>query len=98
MATETLQDKLIDYLQDTHAMEQNVLRMLDGMMTQTTHPEVLTRVRMHRHETERQERPLRQRLEALGSGPSLVADAPAIAGAWMKGMMDMLRADKPGKM
>jgi ferritin-like metal-binding protein YciE len=98
MATATIQDKLIDYLQDTHAMEQNVLRMLDGMIAQTTQPEALTQLRVHRLATERHERLVRERLEALGSGPSVLTDVPAIAGAWMKGLVDMLRSDKPGKM
>jgi ferritin-like metal-binding protein YciE len=98
MASATLPDKITDYLQDTHAMEQNVLRMLDGMISQTRDAEVMTRLRVPRHETERQIRLIRERLQALGSGTSIVADVPAIATAWMKGLFDMLRADKPGKM
>jgi ferritin-like metal-binding protein YciE len=96
MAT-TVQGKLIGYLHDAHAMEQGVLRMLDGMIAQTRDAEVLTQLRIHRQQTERHERLLRERLEALGSSPSAVHDVTAITAAWMKGFMDMMRSDKPGK-
>lgn len=92
-----LREKLIDYLQDAHALEDNVLRMLDSMISLTADAEVLTRLRMHRLETVRHARLVRERLEAHGAAPSVAAEVPAVAGAWVKGLGDMLRADKPGK-
>jgi len=92
-----LREKLVDYVQDAHAMEQNVLRMLDSMISTTTDQETLERLKQHRGETERHEERLRGRLEALGAGTSTVAEAAALAAAMLKGVGDQLRPDKPGK-
>lgn len=96
-AQAALREKLIDYLQDTHAMEQNVLRMLDAMIGTTDDPETIAKLRRHRFDTERHEKVIRERLEANGASPSLAAEMPAIMGAWMKGLADRFRTDKPGK-
>ncbi len=92
-----VQEKVIDYLQDAHAMEQHVLRALDSLISTTSDPEVLAQLKRHKMDTERHERILRERLEQLGSGPSLRAEVPAIMGAWLKSLADKVRADKPGK-
>jgi len=96
-ARSPVQEKVIDYLQDAHAMEQQVLRALESMISTTTDPEVLGRLKRHRIDTERHERILRERLEQLGSSPSLTAEVPAIMSAWLKSLGDKLRSDKPGK-
>ena len=92
-----LREKLVDYIQDAHAMEENVMRMLDSMIATTKDQETVTRLKQHRTETERHEELLRGRLEALGSGTSTVAEAGAWAGAMLKGVGDQVRPDKPGK-
>jgi len=97
MRPSNLQRKVIGYLQDCHAMERQVYHMLNGLIATTHDPEVLERLKGHRQETQRQARLLRERLEALGSGPALTEDVPAMMTAWMKGLYDMVRADKPGK-
>jgi len=97
MGPSDLQRKVIGYLQDTHAMERQVYHMLNGLIATTTDSEVLERLKVHRHETDRQIRLIRERLTALGSGPALSEDMPAMMTAWLKGFYDMVRADKPGK-
>ena len=92
-----LQEKVIDYLQDAHAMEDGILRVLDSMIATTRDSEALRQLKRHHLDTQRHARMLRERLEALGAGPSLSAEAPAVAGAWLQGLLDMVRADKPGK-
>src|SRR5215207_8400486 len=62
MADNKLQQKLVDYVEDAHAMEQNVSRMLDSMMTTTDDPEITEILRHHKEETERHEQRLRKRL------------------------------------
>src|SRR5262249_40029468 len=75
----------------------NVLRMLDSMISTTNDPEVLQELKRHRMDTERHGKMIRERLEALGHGVSLTEEVPAVLGAWLKGLADRLRADKPGK-
>ncbi len=97
MADDALQQKLIDYIEDAHAMEQNVSRMLDSMISTTDDPEITEMLRHHKEETEEHERRLRERLDALGAGTSTRKQAQTIATALMKGVGDMARTDKPGK-
>ena len=70
MVDDKLQQKLIHYVEDAHAMEQNVSRMLDSMISTTDDPEITEMLRHHKEETERQEQRLRERLDALGAGTS----------------------------
>ncbi len=97
MADDALQQKLIDYVEDAHAMEQNVSRMLDSMMATTDDPEIEQMLRHHKEETERHEQRLRERLDALGAGTSARKQAQTIATALMKGAADQVRGDQAGK-
>ncbi len=97
MADDKLQQKLIDYIEDAHALEQNVSRMLDSMISTTDDPEISEMLRHHKEETERQEQRLRERLDALGAGTSTRKQAQTIATALMKGAADQVRGDQAGK-
>jgi len=97
MADDKLQQKLIDYIEDAHALEQNVSRMLDSMISTTDDPEISEMLRHHKEETERQEQRLRGRLDALGAGTSTRKEAQTIATALMKGAADQVRGDQAGK-
>jgi ferritin-like metal-binding protein YciE len=97
MADDALQQKLVDYIEDAHAMEQNVSRMLDSMMATTEDPEIEEMLRHHKEETERHEQRLRERLDALGVGTSTRKQAQTIATALMKGAADQVRGDQAGK-
>jgi ferritin-like metal-binding protein YciE len=97
MADDALQQKLVDYIEDAHAMEQNVSRMLDSMMATTKDPEIEEMLRHHKEETERHEQRLRERLDALGVGSSTRKQAQTIATALMKGAADQVRGDQAGK-
>ncbi len=97
MAQDKLREKLIDYIEDAHAMEQSVLRMLDSMISTTDDPEIVEVLRHHKAEIEQHERRLRERLEALGRDTSARKEAESIAGALAKGVADRLRGDKAGK-
>src|SRR5947209_19315943 len=92
-----LKEKLIDYLQDAHALEQNVLRMLDGLSAAITDEEVKARIREHHHQTLKHRRIVEERLAALGSRPSMIAEVPAVFGAWMSGLAGLVRPDRQGK-
>jgi ferritin-like metal-binding protein YciE len=92
-----LQEKLVAYIQDAHAMEQNVLQMLGSMIATTQDEEILNELEHHRMETERHEQLLRQRLEALGRSTSTRKELQSLAGALVKGVADQVRGDKAGK-
>ena len=97
MADDKLQQKLVDYIEDTQALEQNVSRMLDSMISTSEDPEIEEMLRHHKEETERQEQRLRERLDALGAGTSTRKEAQTIAAALMKGAADQVRGDQAGK-
>ncbi len=92
-----LRSKLIEYVQNVHAMEGNVLLMLDSIILTTHDEEIREGFRLHRDETRRQQERLRQRLEALGGLglASLGKNVSAIASAQAKGVFDVFRGDKP---
>jgi ferritin-like metal-binding protein YciE len=97
MADDKLQQKLADYVEDAHAMEQNDLQMLDSIISTTDDPEVREMVQSHKRETEEHERRLRERLDAMGRGTSARKQAQAVGAALLKGVGDKARGDKAGK-
>jgi ferritin-like metal-binding protein YciE len=97
MTDDKLQQKLVDYIEDAQALEQNVSRMLDSMISTTEDPDIEEMLRHHKEETERQEQRLRERLDALGAGTSTRKEAQTIAAALMKGAADQVRGDQAGK-
>jgi len=97
LPNDKLQQKLVDYIEDAHALEQNVSRMLDSMISTTKDPKIEEMLRHHKEETERQEQRLRERLDALGAGTSTRKQAQTIAAALMKGAADQVRGDQAGK-
>jgi ferritin-like metal-binding protein YciE len=95
-AEDLSRERLVGYLQDVHALEQNLLLQLDSLVLNTRDFELARIFRAHREETRRQEERLRERLRALGGFglSSLGKDLSAIAGAGVKGVADVLRGDK----
>ena len=96
VAQDRLRRKLVDYVQNVHAMEQNVLLMLDSMILATKDPEIVSMLRQHKEETRHQEQRLSERRKALGGLglASVGKDLAAIAAAQAKGLADLWRADK----
>jgi ferritin-like metal-binding protein YciE len=91
-----LRRKLVEYVQNVHAMEQNVLLMLDSIILTTEDSDLTAMLREHKEETRRQERRLNERLKALG-GLDLTStgkDVVAIVTAQAKGVADLWRTDK----
>jgi ferritin-like metal-binding protein YciE len=94
---EKLQEKLIDYIQDAHAMEQSVLSALDSMISTTNDQQIVSVLELHRRQTEQHEQRLQQRLESLGHGASARKQMGTMGATMLKGVGDQLRTDKPGK-
>jgi ferritin-like metal-binding protein YciE len=97
MASQELKDQLIKHIDETLAMEQNVLRMLDGMISTTEDEEIRSELRHHKLETEEHASRLERRLEANDASPSTVREAAGIMNALMKGVVDMARSEKAGR-
>ena len=92
-----LQAQLVKHIDEAYAMEQNVLRMLDGMISTTDDPEIERALRDHKLETQGHAERMEKRLRAHGASPSVVKEAGGIVGAMMKSVVDMARPEKAGR-
>jgi ferritin-like metal-binding protein YciE len=97
MPEKDLRDKLVSYIRDAAALEQNVDQMLSGMISTTEDEAMRRRLEQHKEETRNQRERLEARLEAHGESTSTLKDTMAKAGAAMKGVLDTGRGDKAGK-
>ncbi|MBA2383870.1 MAG: DUF892 family protein [Actinobacteria bacterium] len=93
----SVQNQLVKHIDEALAMEENVKRMLDGMIETTDDPGVIDLLEHHKVETEEHSQRLRRRLEAHGSSPSMVREAAGILGALAKLPLDMVRGEKAGR-
>ena len=92
-----LEEKLVEYIDDAYAMEQNVLRMLDGMIGTTKDQQLKRALERHKKQTEQQAERLEERLRDHGSSPSMAKEAGGMIGALMKSVVDMTRDDNAGR-
>jgi ferritin-like metal-binding protein YciE len=94
---EALKEQLIKHIDEAHAMEQNVLRMLDGMISTTDDPEILDALEHHKMQTQGHADRMAGRLEAHDASPSTVRQIGGILGALAKMPLDMVRGEKAGR-
>jgi ferritin-like metal-binding protein YciE len=92
-----LEEQLIKHIDEAHAMEQNVLRMLDGMIATTDDPEILDALEHHKMQTQGHADRMAQRLEAYDSAPSAVKALGGVLGALAKMPLDFVRNEKAGR-
>ena len=92
-----VQAQLIKHIDEAHAMEQNVLRMLDGLIQTTDDPQVIDKLEQHRLQTEAHADRMRRRLEAHGAAPSMVKQAAGIVQALAKLPLDIVRGESAGR-
>ncbi len=97
MASEELNAQLVKHIDEALAMEQNVLRMLDGMIQTTDDPQIIDALEHHKMQTQGHADRMMARLEAHGAQPSTVRQAVGIAQALAKMPFDMVRGDKAGR-
>jgi len=93
----SLNDQLVKHIDEAIAMEENVKRMLDGMIQTTEDPGVIDLLEQHKVQTEQHSQRLRARLEAHGASPSMAREATGILGALAKLPVDMVRGEKAGR-
>jgi ferritin-like metal-binding protein YciE len=89
--------QLNKHIDEALAMENNVLRMLDGMIQTTHKQEIKDDLRHHKGETEEHISRLQQRLADRGASSSMVREATGIMGALMKGVVDKARGESAGR-
>jgi ferritin-like metal-binding protein YciE len=94
---EDLEQQLVKHIDEALAMEQNVLRMLDAMISTTADEGIKEKLRAHKAETETHADRMQQRLQAHGASPSTVREAGGILGALMKSVVDFARGEKAGR-
>jgi ferritin-like metal-binding protein YciE len=92
-----IQTRLVNHIDEAHALEQTVLRMLDGLIQSAEDPEIIDRLEHHKLETQQHESLMRGRLEAHGATPSMVKQAAGIFEALMKMPLDIVRGERTGR-
>jgi ferritin-like metal-binding protein YciE len=92
-----LKEQLIKHIDEAHAMEQNVLFMLDGMISTTDDPEILDALEHHKMQTQGHVNRMAQRLEAHDASPSTVKQLGGVLGALAKLPLDLVRGEKAGR-
>jgi len=92
-----LKTQLVKHIDEAHAMEQNVLRMLDGMISTTDDPEILDALEHHKVQTQGHADRMAERLEAHDATPSTVKQIGGVLGALAKMPLDMVRGEKAGR-
>jgi ferritin-like metal-binding protein YciE len=93
----TLNEQLVKHIDEAYAMEQNVLRMLDGMISSTKDPDIVRELEHHKIQTEGHAERMKQRLQAHDATPSAVKEVGGILGALAKLPLDMIRSEKAGR-
>lgn len=92
-----VEEQLVEYIKEAHAMEENVLQMLDSMIGTTSDPEIKEMLEHHHEETEQQSRRLEDCLDSYNTTPSTTKEVASKVGSAMKGLVDSVRDEKPGK-
>jgi ferritin-like metal-binding protein YciE len=92
-----LTEKLKEAISDAHAMEQNVLRQLEDLISSTPDEPMRTMFQHHHEETQAQIQRLEERMAAYDIDAAALKDLVTQAGAFFKGVADMARSDKPKK-
>jgi ferritin-like metal-binding protein YciE len=92
-----LKAKLVDYVQDAHAMEINASMMLESMVKAAPDARTKEMLRSHLEQTKEHMRRMEERLDALDSHRSVRKTSEAVAVALPKGLVDRFRSDQAGK-
>lgn len=88
-------DRLIQWLRDAHAMEEQAETMLKAQASRLEHyPELRQRIEQHITETQDQARQLEECLSRLGSDTSSMKDATGKMTAMMQGLGGVFAGDE----
>jgi ferritin-like metal-binding protein YciE len=93
----TIDEQLVKHIDEAYAMEQNVLRMLDGMIQTTDDPDIVRELEHHKVQTEGHAERMKRCLKRHEATPSMIKEAGGILGALMKMPLDLVRPEKAGR-
>ncbi|HZU39483.1 MAG TPA: DUF892 family protein [Solirubrobacteraceae bacterium] len=93
-----LEEQLISYLNDAHAMEMQSMTMLEKAIEIAGDLQLAQLYRGHLNDTRDHERYVKQRLEALGQSPSGMKNLAAKGAAMGIGMLAQAMPDTPAKL
>lgn len=94
---ENAKEQVVKYLADAHAIEEQAIQQLEAAAASAGDEELARLYREHLEETREQERLVRERLEALGAGPSRLKDMAMRGAAIAMGLFAQAQPDTPGK-
>jgi ferritin-like metal-binding protein YciE len=94
---QALEEQLVKHIDEAYAMEQNVLRMLDGTISTTDDPEILDALEHHKMQTQGHVDRMKARLDAHDATPSGIRQVGGILQALAKMPLDMVRGEKAGR-
>src|SRR5438046_6207586 len=97
MASQQLKDQLVKHIDEALAMEQNVLRMVDDMISSTDDDEIKSELRQLKLESEQHAERLEKRLAVHEASPSTVREAAGIMNALMMGVVARVRSERAGR-
>lgn len=92
-----LHDKVADYVEDAHALEEGVVDNLGSMIRTIDDPKLKELLQGHRQQSREHVERLKRRLEQLDRGTPVRKRIEGMALSLMKGVSDVLRTDAPGK-
>jgi ferritin-like metal-binding protein YciE len=95
---EDIQQQLVKYLADAHAIETQALKLLERAPGLSGGSGLASAYEEHRSETEEHERVVTARLEGLGASPSRLKDAVLSLGALNWGAFFRAQPDTPAKL
>ena len=91
----TAEERLMEWLRDAHAAEEQAKTMLSGMASRIqNYPELKARIEQHERETERQAELVRGCIERRGGSTSAIKDAGAKMIAMGQAMSGMFVGDE----
>jgi ferritin-like metal-binding protein YciE len=98
MSDRTIQEQIVKYLTDVHAIEQQALPQVRAAPKMAGDPTIAEAFERHIVETEDHERRVRERLEALGGSPSKIKDIAGAASGPAFVLFAKSQPDTPGKL
>ena len=98
MSDRTIQEQIVKYLADVHAIEQQALPQVKAAPKVARAPVLVEAFERHIAETEEHEQRVRERLEALGGSPSKVKDVAGTLTGPAFVLFAKSQPDTPGKL